>query len=294
MQVRGSEVTQPAGAGSAPKHRVLTAITSIGPPITVISSVLVFFGWIKADAQAKYMGLNVSLFGYTTQDYVLFSLSNLSIALVCLFIVGVCCMALDRWLKRRMKNPDSRPTMRRVARLAAILGILVAGTALLLAALQPGRSTLYAPYVIAAGVLFTVWAARVYRLAQDGEPEARSFEQRIGEGALLFGLVTLLLFWAAADHAQDVGRRMAMDIEQHVDALPRAEIYSTRPLAIDSPVITETKLGTDTAPVYRYDGLRLLEVSGGNLFFLHDGWTAQTGSVVVLPNDNSVRIEYGR
>lgn len=287
-------MTQTAAAASPPQHRVLAVVASIGPPVTVISSVLVFFGWIKADAQAKYMGLNVSLFGYTTQDYVLFSLSNLSIALICLFVVGISCMVLDRWLVRRMKNPGARQTIRRLAGASIGVGILVAGAALLLVALQPGRGSLYAPYVITAGALLAAWAGRLYRLARAGEPEARSIEQRVGQGALLFGLVALLLLWAAANHAQDVGQRMAMDIEQHVDALPRAEIYSSKPLAIDSPVVTETTLGTDAAPVYRYDGLRLLEVSGGNLFFLHDGWTAQTGSVVVLPNDNSVRIEYGR
>jgi hypothetical protein len=287
-------MTASAGAGTPPKPRLLAVVSSIGPPVTVISSVLVFFGWIKADAEAKYMGLNVSLFGYTTQDYVFFSLSSLSIALIFLFVVGISCMVLDRWLVRRMKDPGARPRIRRLAGAAIIVGILVAGAALLLVALQPGRGSLYAPYVITAGVLLTAWAGRLYGLARAGEPVARSIEQRVGQGALLFGLVALLLFWAAADHAQDVGRRMAMDIEQHVDALPRAELYSARPLAIDSQAVTEATLGTEAAPVYRYDGLRLLAVSGGNLFFLHDGWTAQNGSVVVLPNDNSVRIEYGR
>jgi hypothetical protein len=33
----------------------------------------------------------------------------------------------------------------------------------------------------------------------------------------VLGLVTLLLFWGAGDHTQAVGRRMAMDVEQHVD-----------------------------------------------------------------------------
>jgi hypothetical protein len=35
-------------------------------------------------------------------------------------------------------------------------------------------------------------------------------------------------------------------------------------------------------------------LSGGRFFFLHDGWTPQNGTVIVLPDDNSVRIEFRR
>jgi hypothetical protein len=44
---------------------------------------------------------------------------------------------------------------------------------------------------------------------------------------------------------------------------------------------------------YRHDGLRLLTAGGGRPFFLHDGWKVQEGKVVVLPDDGSVRVEYG-
>ena len=85
-----------------------------------------------------------------------------------------------------------------------------------------------------------------------------------------------------------------MDIEQNLDALPRVELFSSKPLAISAQEVTETKLGTDAEPVYRYDGLHLLAVSGGRLFFLPEGWTVRGGAVVVLPDNDAVRVEYGR
>lgn len=285
----------PPAAHSAPKSRVMAALSSIGPPITVLSSVLVFFGWVKAGAEASYMGLNVNLYGYTTQDYVLFSVSHLSLALVFVFVAGIGCMALHGWFCRRInQGAAARPRMRRLAGAVAAVGILAAVVSLLLVALLPERNLVYAPYVMAAGVLLAAWAVRMYRLAHAGEPEARSIQQRAGESALLFGLVALLLFWGAANHAQVVGVRAGMDLEQHVDELPRAQLYSTAPLATDVPAVTEATVGTKASPVYRYDGLRLQSVSGGNLFFLPEGWTAKTGSVIVLPNNNSFRVEYGR
>jgi hypothetical protein len=286
-------VTQTSGAGGTTKPRMLTIIASIGPPIAVISTVLAYFGWSQAAAQAKYMGLNVALFDFSDQDYVRFSVGNLFTPLVCLFAVGLGVLGLDKWLRGRIKTGDG-PVVRRIAGAAAIAGLLVAGAALLVVVLQPGRTVLYAPYVAAAGVLLAAWAARLRWLAHPDRPETLSVGHRVGQGALLFGLVTLLLLWGAGDHADAVGRRAAMDIEQNLEALPRVELYSFRPLGINAPAVTETKLGTEAEPVYRYDGLHLLAVSGGRLFFLPNGWTVRTGPVVVLPDNDAVRVEYGR
>jgi uncharacterized membrane protein YidH (DUF202 family) len=285
-------MTETTGAGSTTKSRLLDVIASIGPPIAVISAVLAFFGWSQAAALAKYLGLNVALFSFTDQDYVRFSVGNLFGPLVCLFGVGICVMALDRWLRRRIET-GAGPTVRRVSGAVAVVGVLVAGAALLVVALQPGRTVLYAPYVAAAGVLLAAWAMSLRWLAHPGKPEVLSVGHRVGQGALLLGLVTLLLLWGAGDHADAVGRRAAMDIEENLDALPRVKLYSPRPLAIGAPAVTEAKLGSDASPVYRYDGLRLLEVSGGHLFFLPNGWTVRNGTVVVLPDNDTVRVEYG-
>lgn len=60
------------------------------------------------------------------------------------------------------------------------------------------------------------------------------------------------------------------------------------------PGVTTHELGTAEAPLYRYDGLRLLTVSGERYFFLHEGWSVEEGTVVVLPDDASLRVQYGR
>ena len=286
-------MTQTSSAGGTTKHRVLAIITAIGPPIAVMSAVLAYFGWAQAAAQAKYMNLNVALLGSTDQDYVRFTVGTLFAPLVCLIIVGICVVAVDRWLRRRIETGDG-PGVRRIARATAGVGVLMAGATLLVLAFQPGRTVLFAPYVVAASVLLAAWATRLRWLANPRTPETSSFGHRVGQGALLFGLVTLLLCWGAGDHADAVGRRAALDIEQNLEALPRAQLYSSTPLAISSPAVIETKLGTDAVPVYRYDGLRLLAVSGGRLLFLPNGWTAQNGTVVVLPDNDTVRVEYGK
>ena len=279
--------------GGRSRTRVLATLATIGPPITMIGSVLVFFGWVKADAEAKALGLNVELFGYTTQDYVRFSTMHAAVPLVCLLVGGLLWMGLDRRLSARLQDGRSRPGVRRFAGVAAVAGFVLAGGSLLLVVFDEDQSILFAPYVVALGVLLAAWAARMRRLAQAVPAPSPSIEQRAGEAALLFGLVTVLLFWGAEDHARSVGQRIAVELEEHVAALPAVELYSSGRLAIGAEGVTEESLGTGAAPLYRYSGLRLLDLSGGNLFFLPDRWKAGSGTVVVLPDNGTVRVEYG-
>jgi hypothetical protein len=43
---------------------------------------------------------------------------------------------------------------------------------------------------------------------------------------------------------------------------------------------------------YRTTGLRFLVRSGGRMFLLHDGWTPQRGTVIVLPDNEQVRWQF--
>ena len=106
--------------------------------------------------------------------------------------------------------------------------------------------------------------------------------------AALFGLSWLNVLGAARYETQ-----RDQPTTDSLAAMRRAA-YPRIARGIGGPAVREVKLGSAASPLYRYDGLRLLEVSGGRFFFLHDGWTVRNGVVVVLPDDNSVRIEFGR
>ena len=106
--------------------------------------------------------------------------------------------------------------------------------------------------------------------------------------------MALLLFWGTSNFAEARGRGLAEDLEVNLPWLPRAQVYSQEPLGLDVLGVTTHELGTAEAPLYRYDGLRLLTVSGERYFFLHEGWSVEEGTVVVLPDDASLRVQYGR
>jgi hypothetical protein len=287
-------MTEAHGDERSSWSRALGVVSAIGPPVTVATALLFYFGWARAEAQAAQMGLDVSLFGYAVQDYILISINALFLPLVCLLAVSVVWVALDRWLRRRIEEGSGRAVIVRAAGIAALFSGLVVGISLLLAIVEPARTALYTPYLMALGVLVATWCVRLRRLRRDAKRPALTTEQRAVETTLVLSIVTLLLFWGTADYAQALGRRLAVNFEQGVQYMPRAEVYSLKPLGIGTGAVTEVKVGSGETALYRYSGLRLLVLSGGRFFFLHDGWTPRDGTVIVLPDDNSVRIEFKR
>jgi hypothetical protein len=203
-------------------------------------------------------------------------------------------MALDRWLRRRINEDRGRAANVRAVGIAALFSALVVVNSLLPAILEPARTALFAPCLMALGMLIAAWCVRLRRLGRSGKLPALTTEQRAVETTLVLSIVTLLLFWGTPDYAQALGRWLAVNFEQGVPFMPRAEVYSLKPLGIGADAINAVKLGTGDAALYRYDGLRLLVLSSRRFFFLHDGWTARDGTVLVLPDDDSVRIEFKR
>jgi len=292
----GEEAGQPT-----PLAKALSTISAFGPPVAVATALLVYFGWARSDAQARAMGLDVSLFGYTVQDYVLRSISSLFLPLVLLSVVTIAWLAADTWLAGHAVAGRHRFLLRGVARGAIYVGVLVAGVGLVVSMIQPAVGALVLPYVMAAGVLLAAWGVQLRRLGaaqtaargpQSGLSAMRTHHKTL-ESALVFSLVTLLLFWGTADFAQAVGRGLAVQVQQNVRYLPRATIYSATRLAVGAPNVSEQVLGTKTEPLFKYQGLRLLVLSGGRFFFLEDGWTLQHGTVVILPDNDSIRVELG-
>lgn len=282
-----------APTGSVWSH-VLGYLSVIGPPATVVTALVFYFGWARAKAQAEWMGLHVNLFGYTTRDFALLSISALYLPLLLLVALAMLWVWLDRLLRRRIDRGAAGRWATALPR-AALLGAgALIGLMVVLLFAERVYSPLYAPYLVTAGVLVAAWAVRIRRCAAAVEGLRRPAEQQAVEATLLLVLVALLLFWGTSNFAEARGRGLAEDLEVNLPWLPRAQVYSQEPLGLNVPGVSTHELGTAEAPLYRYDGLRLLTVSGERYFFLHEEWSVEEGTVVVLPDDASLRVQYGR
>ncbi|UVJ41465.1 hypothetical protein [Arthrobacter sp. CJ23] len=279
-------------------QRTLDVLSVIGPPLTVATALLVYFGWARTDAQAKSMGLDVSLFGFTVQDFILRSIQSLFQPLAWLAVIGLLWLMADRAVERMLGTPRFRTIVRRAATAVLAAGFLFAAVMWTVIVTQPGRILLYVPFLIAGGLVFGAWGLSLRRRSAVPGRSLRMTPRGL-ERSFVFVLVTLLLFWGTSDYAQALGRGAALDYQERSHLLPTAVVYSKERLAVTAPNVREENVrgeeaaGSTAQPLYRYTGLRLLLVSGGRIFLLNDGWTLKQGRVVVLPDDDSVRVEYG-
>jgi hypothetical protein len=275
-------------------------VATIGPPLTIATALMIYFGWARSDTQARAMGLDVSLFGFSKQDYLLLSISTLYVPLLVLAAVALGGLALHLRVTRALRRPSSRPALRRTGQAALIVGLVASAISVLIAALGTDRATLVIPLGLAGGTAIAAYGSWLTVVARDTDHPVAA--PPVWQGALrllLIGsVITMALFWEMSNFASVVGRGYAQQIESSVPRLPRVTAFSAAPLGIEAPGVREERIGspgagTDTVR-YRTTGLRLLVTSGGRMFLLHDGWRAGSGTVIVLPDNEQVRWQFSR
>jgi hypothetical protein len=294
-----SPPSPPPDTGEPPLRTVLSVLTTLGPPLTIATALMFYFGWARSDTQARYMGLDVSLFGYSTQDYVLQSISTLYLPMLAIAALALGWLALHRQVDLALRRPSARPALRTAGRVALGVGLLMAALAVLTASVNREWVPLVNPLVLAAGVAVAAYGGWLVSAAGDQQaplPLVPAW-QRALRGLLVGGVITLALFWEVANFADVVGRGKALEVKTIVRDLPRATVFSATPLGIQAPGVREEQVtvGPDAgkdALRYRTTGLRFLVRSGGRMFLLHDGWTPERGTVIVLPDNEQVRWQF--
>jgi hypothetical protein len=289
-----------ADQGESPLRSALSVLTTLGPPLTIATALMYYFGWARSTKQAIYMGLDVSLFGFSTQDYVLLSISTLFVPLLATAALALGWLALHQIVTRALGRPSAQPALRTIGRAAIGTGLLAAALAVLSAAQDRNRAQLVVPLVLAAGTAMAAYGGWLAGAAADPPPGPAGPPWQRALRALLVGsVITLALFWELSVFAGVVGRGYALELARRLPDQPRATAFSAAPLGIEAPGVREQRLdpgpgaGPDAAR-YRTTGLRFLTRSGGRLFLVHDGWTPRRGTVIVLPDDGRVRWQFSR
>ncbi|HEY3557924.1 MAG TPA: hypothetical protein VGL05_10685 [Kribbella sp.] len=263
-------------------ERWVSFAAGIVTPITVVSALLFYFGYVSARSQYEYFGIDVDTIGLSTRDYVMRSPQPLSVPLLVITLLAAGIVVLHNAIH------PTPVTVRRVLRIAFL--VLVLGVAALLAYPLIGQLAYYAFVVPAViGLSAAVVAYFLYLRRKTGPaPDV----QRIL--IALFAVVAVACaFWAAATTAQYTGRGLAKSDARHLNRFPTVILDTKEKLALRSPGIEETALrpGAGQTFNYRYRGLRLLVVGQNRLFLVPNKWTA-SNTTVVIPLDGSVRVQF--
>lgn len=269
----------------------LKAVAGLVAPTTLLTGLLLFFGFAYTDALYEYFGIDPATLGFSTQDYLLRSAAALYMpvgATLAAVLVGTLGYA---WV---CSLDGSRPGL-----VGAVGGVSVAligcGAALFVLGMFGGfqvwpAGPLDTPLLLGGGLLLVVYG-RALHLKTTGRP----FPGETKTLLLVAALIALCSFWAVQAYAQSHGRYDGEDLARHLRLRPAVVVDTAERLYFGTASVRETAL-PQSAPAqkfrYRYRGIRLLAQSGDRMFLIPDDWTTRRGAVIVLPADGTVRVAF--
>ncbi|MEV8372738.1 hypothetical protein AB0P21_08365 [Kribbella sp. NPDC056861] len=262
-------------------ERWISFAARIVAPVTLISGLLFYFGYVSARAQYEYFGVDVDTIGLDTQDYVMRSPQPLLVPLLVMTLLAVAGLLLHNAIQ---------PTVLAIrrAKIGAVALLLLGIVGLI------GYPLLrHVPYyaLIVPFVIGLAAAALAY-LSYFDRKAAGLTPQYVLIG-LLAAVTTTCAFWATATTAQYSGRGLAKSDAENLRQFPVVILDTKERLQLRSPGIEETALRTGTGQTfnYRYRGLRLLVVGQNRLFLVPQEWNA-SNTTLVLPLDGSIRVQF--
>lgn len=288
----GSRDPEEGGQESGPSglRRYLTAFTAVVTPATLVTSVLLYAGWVRTRVYYSYFGISADLLGLGPQDYILRSADVGAGAIALLALAGGVLLVLDRVTVAVLRVLDRSGGGRWFRFLLALLG-----TGLALGGLLDvlGQTVIaLTPSLVSAGLI----AAGVALLLRFGLGTP-------GRGALLgpstapFGLVVLALvgLWAVHSYARWIGTNAALGVDVDSSRFAVVTVFTDDPLDLPGRLVvrqTVTGGSPEHPAVHRYIGARLLAYGNDRWFLLtnpaHDGYRS---SVVVLRDTDDIRVE---
>jgi hypothetical protein len=285
-------------AASLDVGRIMRIATEIVAPVTLITALLYFFGRKQMTFFYDYLGVEITSLQLTTTDYLLLAQDGLLIPVV-VVAMGV---LVGLWVRGGSYAAGRRADVDTwVVRVAGGLGGLFTLFGLF-QAFWPGTGlagwvpTWFAPLCLAGGVLLLGLAVRRWRvLRHRNDPlwAPPSQTARLAEWGAAFVLVAVALFWAAADYSSEVGRARAHQFVRELPTYSSVVVRSSTDLQIIEPGVTTAVCSEDESGFrYRYDGLVLVVVSGGQYVLIPRTWSPDTSSVVSIPATDGVRLDH--
>ncbi|MEV6553355.1 hypothetical protein AB0M57_32345 [Streptomyces sp. NPDC051597] len=290
-QAPGQPQPPPPTPARAPWGTWLKALAGFVAPTTLLTALLLYFGYAFTDAQYEYFGIDPATLGFSTQDFLLRSAAALWMPVGVTLFVGLVAALGYFWAAA---VAGSRPhLLRRVTRAGVCL--LMCGVGLFALGVLGGfqvwpAAQLTTPLLLLCGLLLVVYG-RLMHLKATGRP----FVGEVTAFCIAAALITLCSFWAVQAYAQGHGEHEARYLARHLRLRPEVVVDTTERLYFTAPGVRETSLpegGSGQHFKYRYRGLRLLAQSGDRMFIVPKSWTRQRGAVLVLPVGAGVRVAF--
>lgn len=262
--------------------RWVSLATSFVAPVTVISAVLFYFGYVAARAQYDYFGLDVDVIGLSTRAYVMRSPQPLLTPMLVLVLGGVAVVAFDHWVRGHATDGWFRRLVTMLLDTGLVL--LAAGTVLLALFSVAGGWAYYSlmtPVLLGGGAALVAYALRL----------RGNLDPRI---VLLWVGVAACVVWATATTAQWTGRGLAMEQARNLRSLPSVVLDTRERMYVPATAGVEEVVRPDAGEDdyrFRYWRLRLLIQGDDRMFLVPDTWSAG-GTTILVRLDDDVRVQF--
>lgn len=276
--------------------RLVRILGQFVAPTTLLTALLFYFGWAHVYWFFDYFGVDSSVLGPSTRDYVMRSVDALFIPLITLAAVGLALMWGYIVLPERVRRgPTARWQLIALA-VVAILLLLNGLSAAFKKTWFLNRGVCVAPICVIVGVVL-LWYLILLRRNRIGQTR-RSDAAILCEWAAMFILVGMSLFWIATDYSVAVGQTRARQAAAQIPNRPQVVLFSDKDLHLDDPNVRKTVCttapGQQSTYNFRYDGLVLMIEMGDQYVLVPSNWKHGQGTAMVLPKDGvgAMRLEF--
>ncbi|AZM49645.1 hypothetical protein DMB38_31170 [Streptomyces sp. WAC 06738] len=315
-------------AGPLPGMRRFGALFgAVVAPTSFVTGLMYYFGLNQAWWFYAYFGVDATLLGLGTTDYLVISVDALFVPMVVTATVGLTAFWGHDLLRSRLAAGARSPALRVLVPALGATGALLALSGFWTVLDNDfflRHHLAIAPLSLAIGVILLAYALQLRRtLPPDAlrpdpptptqDPDEPGDGQRapqpqppaqhrlaprpewaaVAEWAVVFVLVGLSLIWAATDYAASVGRARAQQLVARLPTSTTAVLRSERSLSIDAPGVRELRCADATSGYpYRYEGLVLVIQSADQYVLLPRTWQPRQSVALVIPRTASVRLEF--
>ncbi|MGN7252991.1 hypothetical protein [Arthrobacter sp. SAFR-014] len=287
------EPLPPASAG----HSLLEWLGVAIPALSAVTGLLFVFGWTYTSSRLAHFGVDHTILGLTTSDYVLRSIDAIYIPAAAILFLVLAALLLHAGVSGLRRRGRAFPLLRWAAITALAAGTTAAalGVWAMFVQVQFVSPYLVPSFLQGGGLAVATFGFFLLRRLYG----ARQLPPRTGIPRweyrcywLVVTIVVLNLFWASAQFASALGSNRALDIVRDLGKRPLVTVFSKQSLALSRPVVEETVASGDAAYRFKYTGLRLIMTAGGKYLLLSEGWTREAGTAVVLADSPDIRLEF--
>lgn len=272
----------------------LSTIAGVIAPTTVLTALLYYYGYVATYARLDYFGVDLATLRLPTQDLVLRSVAVLYVPCAVLLGLAIAFLVVRNGTRTALESEARRPPLRRVGWGALAVGVVLLIRALVGIVVPSVAETEFpatTPLALGGGVVAVLYGRHLLRRTA---PAPADPVPQAAVGLLAAGVVVLSLFWAANTFAAAYGAGQAEADSEALGERPSVVLDTRERLYLNVACAEETALPADAEQSFRYRlrGLRLLAVGSDRLFLIPDRWSDGC-AVLVVPDDESVRVQFG-